>query len=427
MSMRLRTRRLLRGLAALLLLGVLTLLVLLERALDDEPLVARSARAMSTEDLMRLQRMLRAADPRRAPDEVALRLLRIDSADLDRLTGEATRRLLHLSSRVQVEAGRATLQASLEVPASPFGRWLDLEVRLRETPGLPVIEQIRLGRLPVPIALAEGLLRHELARRGLADQAQLLLDMVRRVSLRPQDVEIAYVWQPDLSARLKASMVPQALQPRLQAHASELARRVRHLPDPLPLATLLPAMLGFAAERCGACPAKDLTAEYRSALVVMALHASGQPLSRLLPQARDWPRAPARSVLLRGRIDFAMHFLISAVLAAEGGGRLSDTIGLYKEVADSRDGSGFSFNDLAADRAGTRFGQIVRHDPARLQAAVQAGQPWPEALFMPTVDGLPEFMPQAQFLTRYGGVGAPAYQRMMAEIEQRVRSRPLLR
>ena len=50
-----------------------------------------------------------------------------------------------------------------------------------------------------------------------------------------------------------------------------------------------------------------------------------------------------------------------------------------------------------------------------------------EADFMPPVDGLPEFMPQAEFQARYGGIGAAPYRRMMAEIEQRVMSRPLLR
>ena len=56
------------------------------------------------------------------------------------------------------------------------------------------------------------------------------------------------------------------------------------------------------------------------------------------------------------------HLLISAARAAEGGGPLSDAIGVYKEVSDSRGGSGFSFNDLAADRAGTRLGLRARRD-----------------------------------------------------------------
>ena len=39
----------------------------------------------------------------------------------------------------------------------------------------------------------------------------------------------------------------------------------------------------------------------------------------------------------------------------------------------ARGGSGFSFNDLAADRAGTRFGDTAVSDAARLQARVARG------------------------------------------------------
>ncbi len=431
-------RRLLQGLGVLLLSGLVAALVLLALALHDQPLVRREAASMSAEDLLRVKLLLRAADPRhpapqaagRGADGTALRVLRADSRDIDLLLNDATQRLLRLPSRLVPGAGSARLQASLEMPASPFGRWLNIEADLRETAGLPVLERLRLGGVPVPPALAEALLRHELTRRGLIEQAELLIDMVRRVSLQPQEVEIAYVWREDTPDRLRASLVPQALQQRLQAHAGELARLARKAPEPAPLATLLQPMLGFAAGRCGLdCPPQDLAAEHRAALVVLALHAAGQPLSRIVPQARDWPRPPARTVTLLGRPDFAMHFLVSAVLAAEGGGRLADAIGIYKEVIDSRDGSGFSFNDIAADRAGTRFGQIAVQDPGRLRAAAlqDADAALKEADFMPPVDGLPEFMPQAEFQARYGGIGAAPYRRMMAEIEQRVMSRPLLR
>jgi hypothetical protein len=43
-----------------------------------------------------------------------------------------------------------------------------------------------------------------------------------------------------------------------------------------------------------------------------------------------------------------------------------------------------------------------------------------EADFMPDVADLPEFMNEADFARRFGGVGQPAYAQMMAEIESRV-------
>ena len=46
---------------------------------------------------------------------------------------------------------------------------------------------------------------------------------------------------------------------------------------------------------------------------------------------------------------------------------------------------------------------------------------------MPDVADLPEFMPEAEFKRRYGGIDGPGYKDMMAKIEARVASRPLLR
>jgi hypothetical protein len=71
-------------------------------------------------------------------------------------------------------------------------------------------------------------------------------------------------------------------------------------------------------------------------------------------------------VLLGGRVDFPQHFLVSAALVLEGSGTLSQAIGLYKEMLDSRGGSGFSFTDMAANLAGTRFGEALQRDPVGL-------------------------------------------------------------
>jgi hypothetical protein len=133
-------------------------------------------------------------------------------------------------------------------------------------------------------------------------------------------------------------------------------------------------------------------------------------------------------VTLSGRGDFPKHFIVSAALAAYAGEPLADAIGVYKEVADSRGGSGFSFNDIAADRAGSRFGTLAAASPAsarklqdRLGAQVR------ESDIMPATYDLPEFMPEPEFLRRFGGVDAPAYRQMMAEIERRVDALPFNR
>jgi hypothetical protein len=46
---------------------------------------------------------------------------------------------------------------------------------------------------------------------------------------------------------------------------------------------------------------------------------------------------------------------------------------------------------------------------------------------MPVTADLPEFMPEPEFLRRFGGIDAPEYKKMMAMIEQRVAALPLYR
>ena len=183
----------------------------------------------------------------------------------------------------------------------------------------------------------------------------------------------------------------------------------------VPLSRILSALFTLARERSGS---GDAAQENRAAIVTLAFYVNGRGLGAIIPAAKTWRIPAPRKVLLSGRDDFPKHFLISGAIAAAAGSPLSDAIGLYKEVADSRGGSGFSFNDIAADRAGTRFGELAVRSPRALQDAM--ARVADERTYMPDVADLPEFMSEAEFKQRYGGIGAPRYNEMMAEIERRI-------
>ena len=215
------------------------------------------------------------------------------------------------------------------------------------------------------------------------------------------------------------------MQARLRAYHDRVVEVVAKAPDRVSLAALMPPLFQTVLER-GA--GGDLAAENRAAIVALAFYANGTGLAAIAPAAAQWPQAARRTVTLAGRDDFPKHFLLSAAIAAEAGSPLADAVGLYKEVDDSRGGSGFSFNDIAADRAGTRFGEIASHSPERARKLAQAlASGVKETDFMPDVADLPEFLPEAEFKRRYGGIGGRRYNNMMAAIEKRVASRPLLR
>ncbi len=130
---------------------------------------------------------------------------------------------------------------------------------------------------------------------------------------------------------------------------------------------------------------------------------------------------------LRGRGDWPRHFWVSAALTLMADSRVSDALGLLKEEIDAGEGgSGFSFSDLTADRAGIAFAAVATSD-AESARAIQA---WVLAadtdlqLLMPAASDLPEGMSDQQMLSDFDGVDGPRYRKMEAEIQRRVADLP---
>jgi len=269
------------------------------------------------------------------------------------------------------------------------------------------------------------LLRAFAARQGVQADALLALDWIERVTLTHGRMSVSYRIDPNAVARLRAALVAPADQQRLRAYTERLATVTQGIEGTASsLAGLLSPMFALAAERSAA--GGDAVAENRAALLSLTFFANDRPLGQMVPAAYHWPRPQPLTVTLRQRQDFALHFLISAVLAAEAGTPLADAVGLWKELADARrGGSGFSFNDLAADRAGTRFGELALRDAVALQARIAAGVS--DADLMPQVSDLPEGLPEAEFVARYGGVGGAGYSRLLADIEARIDGLPMFR
>ena len=145
----------------------------------------------------------------------------------------------------------------------------------------------------------------------------------------------------------------------------------------------------------------------------------------LLPAPRpviDWGTCLAARWQRDGRSGYLLPLEVSLDM------RLSDLIGMYKELLDASPqgrGSGFSFNDIAADKAGVRLGRIAVQQPQALQARMAEVQA--DTDLLPDVRDLPEFLTAAQLQQRYGGIDAPAYRAVMQDIDRRIAQTPALR
>jgi hypothetical protein len=438
MSRSLRVFLLLAVLA--LLLPALTVVALLSTTLQREPAVIAAAE-IATDDVARAVGLLRTHDPRRALPGVVNTAL-VQERELEVMISHGARRWLPgASGRVSLMRGSAEVLLSTHLGslpmvgssaaalAGPFGRWLNIELQLQETGGLPAIASARLGGLPLPAWLLDRLAQQALARSGFTAEWQLAQDVVRRIRFESGHALVVYAWQPDSVQRVMASLLTPAELERLKPYQDRLVDITTGVQGwQLPLVQAMAPLFELAARRTAA--GHDGVAENRAALVVLTLFANGRHVGSVAPAARGWARPRPLRLMLGGRMDFPQHFLVSAALVTEGTSPLSRAIGLYKEVADSRGGSGFSFNDVAANRAGTRFGELALEQAQELQRRVAGGangRALRDEDLIPAVADLPEFMPEAEFRKRFGGIGAPAYEAMLSDIDRRIAGLPLLR
>ena len=410
--------------AALPVLVGLAMLLALATALQREPAVSMLSEP-DAEDVARALALVRTHDPRRSrPGQVSA--LRLSEHELEVLLNHAALRRLTGAGNVSLQRGGATVRTSLNLPANPFGRWLNVQAQLVESGGLPVLARLQVGELPLPPWVGEKALMWAARRAGLEEQLLAAADVVQRVSFHPQQLTVVYAWRDDSAQTMLGALVPADQQQRMRAYAAHLAQLVARQPAvwTASLASLVGPMFELARQR-SAVPGADAAAENRAALVVLMLFANGRSVEAVLPMASNWPRARPLQLTLDERTDFPRHLLVSAALAAESTNPLARAIGVYKEVADSRGGTGFSFNDMAANRAGIRLGELAVTQPQRLQAALAGGVK--DGDLMPRWKDLPEFMNEAEFVRRYGGVGSPAYEEMLAEIDRRVAELSVLR
>ena len=414
-----------RRLARLLLLAVVLVpactCIAACMAFDRQPSVERAAE-FTPDHIDRAKRILSANDPRGMKNGT-VRTVAVTAGDADLALNYLAHRYGDGSAEARFASGQLHIRASCRASVLPSSPWVNLDVRLVEGSPLPVIEQFRAGQLSLPGWFAQLVLERVAGSMWSGDDLAVLRNAVKKVEFVDDGARLTYEWNRDLVDTVRAALVPPEARERLRVYQQALADAARRLPPGrVSLTDIVTPVFALAAER-GATA--DPVVENRAAILVLTFYVDGRSLAEIVPDARAWPRASRRTVTLNRRDDFPKHFMISAALAANTGGPFADAVGIYKEVADSRGGSGFSFNDIAADRAGSRLGEQAEARTSARALQGRLGVPLTERVLMPETSDLPEFMPEADFKRRFGGVGAPAYTRMMADIEARIAALPL--
>jgi len=317
-------------------------------------------------------------------------------------------------------------EITIHLPGRFKGKFLNLSILAQGNDQARFqIVDLRIGTLRVSsafgLSLIRGALRFSPWRRYEALRERLIKDM----HVSDGRLVIVLNWDRQLLSELRGLVTDAVDKRRMRIYLSRLSeilhdgtqnRYVR-------LGTLTRPLFALARDRSRGN--NEPIEENRAAIMVLSAYANGKDLHEVVDQDI---RPIRRNVLLNKRIDTAKHFLAAAVLSMSGQSTLVAMVGLAKELQDTHDGSGFSFNDLAADEAGALFGKVAisdRDHARRLQDVLR--QTEDESQFIPSLKDLPESMNSEEFTQQFKAIGSPEYESVRSEIRQRILALPIYR
>lgn len=413
-----------RKLLLILLLLVSGLIALAWLVLDPMPHVEPGGR-ITRDDLVWAKQLFERSVPRARTSDT-LQTLELSEEDINRLLNYAVVVKPVSGVLADLESDKAVLNVTLRAPANPFGTYLNFSAEFANHSGMPQLSAMQAGSLPLPSLLGRGVLA--VARIWLnRDPAYVaLMKSIQSIRVMENRLVLDYHWKPELLTLLERKgaevLIGVDEKQRLLAYADVVRRAVKAYPanSEQPLHLLVSHVFAYASQQGG-----NPATENRAALTALGAYVAGISLPQLLEgRGRTTRRAPAVLMTLHGRRDAAEHWLIAAAVAANGGGRLANALGLAKEEEDVASGSGFSFTDLAFDRAGAHAGVLATQSLAAAMH-VRLADVKGDIDLTPDFSDLPEFMPQSVFVRRYEKVGSPAYLRQVQVIDARLAEHPL--
>jgi hypothetical protein len=340
-------------------------------------------------------------------------VLTVPQAELDAALRVAGRVAPGLRGHGTITAARLLIEGSMPLPA---GLWLNASAAVLPSAEGLALGDLRIGDLTLPPGLALWLAR-TVGDMVLGNGAAgTVIDAIGPVALSSGRAEIGLA-------------LPLAVREAVGARVERAVQWAAVPFDTAPAGRLLDSMEAAVDEgrlrnggslvpwlRFALLEAEDGGA----ALLALAVACGDARIS----QVAGWHSGPigvdCSRVQLDKRFDLRKHFVISAGLEIAAALGSAVAVGELKELYDSRpQGSGFSFDDLAANRAGIAFARLVMGSDAAERQRI-AERLSGESVLMPAIADLDSGLTDAQFSRLYGDLDSPAYAAAIAEIDRRI-------
>ncbi len=361
--------------------------------------------------------------------------------EINGLTALFNRAFPKASIEVQLSNVGAAANGTLALPLPTFIRYLNIHaIILPSSKGLD-IEQITVGDLAINGSLFLKLvtwLADSLIQAGMADKA---LAMITAVEINEQQLVTHLKLNENFNTKQNKSVL-MALRDELALfgdvekiafYYQSLSEFAAQQPVKSSIATYVSYLFDLAKVRRGISDEYSALAENQQALMALVIYFGADRFETLVGDViiRDRESLIIRNrlrnnVTLQDRVDLQKHFIYSMALQLFSTHGASDALGEFKEFLDTNEGgSGFSFADLQADRAGTRLAMIVtKSEHHALQAQDLLASVIDQQL-LPSINGLQEGLHQQSFAEEFKHVDSKQYQQTLSDIDSRLKSLPV--
>lgn len=369
--------------------------------------------------------------------------LSISQSELTALIALGQRVFPEIKAQSHFYAQKVTMFTAIQLPITTQYRYLNLRFDLLASDVGLKFANVKLGELAIPdklfIYAMECLINYFVADNS----AGKLIAAIQSVDVKTNSLIITTNIDSELVSKSHQTSFINQLQaqigfnndlPSIEAYYQSLVQFASQNTTKDSLANFVNHLFTYAqlrqqkAEQAGV-ESYSAVKENQSALVALGLYFGSDrfkllvgELTPLSYQAQFTRKLMQSSVTLQKRNDLQKHFVYSIFLQLFSGQATSDAIGEFKEFLDSNNGgSGFSFADLQADRAGTRLAMIATYsEPQAKQVQAVLAQITDDQL-LPNIKGLQEGLSQSVFESQYQDNQSLQYQQAIEKIDLRLK------
>jgi hypothetical protein len=345
--------------------------------------------------------------------------LTFNQVELNHAVNSTLNRYIRSIAKITFKANNtADFEVSLQLPKYLSNYYINFRFEITNRANSLNVSNLSINHLPINHTITDLLINYTLEHSVLKHYFLLAMEHIQSIQIREQQLVIRYQINT-LTTHYNAATnnIDANVLSFYQQQIEQIVSK--HNPSQrLSLAELMQPLFKQAYQRSTLQSAIN---ENIAIIFVIAAYVNSNEIPFYLPIKALQFSVNTYPVFLYKRSDQAKHFMLSAALTSTGGAQLADVLGQEKELRDAQSSSGFSFIDLAADRAGMKFSEQALRSPQDARALQKTMSEIKDyASFMPNVQDLPEKLTQAKFTQQYDSINSKAYKDQIQMIDNRI-------